>query len=67
MRKAIAHLDSDQVENLMQKYYDGEKISDLLREYQIVAPASALVSFFPLFVHQDLFCPYCESVNMVSK
>ena len=67
MSKTLAHLNYDQIEDVMQKYYAGEKISNLLHEYQVTATPSAIVSLFPPFTHQDLFCPYCEAVNMESK
>ena len=47
MGKDLSHLTSEEIEILMQRYYDGEAISKLIKEYSISAHASELYKLFP--------------------
>ncbi|WP_424800306.1 hypothetical protein [Pseudomonas sp.] len=56
----IAHLSDDQIEQIYQRYLDGEKSAALLVEYQIPATVRSLLKVLPPIVSQDLMCPYCD-------
>lgn len=57
---ALSHLGPQQVAELMARYYAGEEIAQLLREFSITCHASKLVQSFPAEV-LDLPCPNCGS------
>ena len=61
----LSHLTDDQVNELMSRYYDGEKNSTLIDEYEIDISSSLLVKAFPMKGYPDILCPYCE-IAMVS-
>ncbi|PWK07042.1 hypothetical protein [Tumebacillus permanentifrigoris] len=61
----LKHLSTEQVEDLMARYYDGEKISELLKEFSIKCSPSVIHAYFPQIVEEYL-CPYC-SVNLLTK
>ncbi|MHA3735411.1 hypothetical protein ACXR0M_07005 [Pseudomonas sp. Eth.TT006] len=58
--EAIAHLSDEQVEQLYQRYLDGEKSAALLLEYQIPATVRSLLKVLPPIISPDLRCPYCD-------
>jgi hypothetical protein len=55
----IAHLQEEQIHELMVRYYAGEKVSDLLLEYKIMIKPSHLYTLFPPVI-SDKDCLYCE-------
>lgn len=61
----LLHLNEEQIEELMRRYYDGEKNDLLIKEFNIDIRTSLLVKTFPLKIHNDVLCPYCE-IPMVS-
>lgn len=56
----IAHLSEEQIEQVYQRYLDGEKSAALMAEYQIPATVRSLLKVLPPIVSQDLKCPYCD-------
>ncbi|KAE9646626.1 hypothetical protein [Pseudomonas sp. PB106] len=56
----IAHLSDDLVEQLYQRYLDGEKSAALMAEFQIPATVRSLLKVLPPIVSPDLKCPYCD-------
>lgn len=58
--KRIEHLKDEQIIGLMQKYYEGEKVSKILDEYKIEVSVSQLYSLFPPVI-TDEECIHCES------
>ncbi len=58
--KRIAHVKEEQIVELMQKYYEGEKVSKILDEYKIEISVSQLYSLFPPAI-TDEKCIHCES------
>lgn len=42
MGKDLSHLTSEEIETLMRRYYDGEAVSKLIKEYNISVHASEL-------------------------
>ncbi len=67
MHEKLHHLSEQEVEKLVRDYYDGKKVSDLITEFRIDVLPSKLVSLFPPTIHEDNYCPYCDSENFVTK
>ncbi|PGS64061.1 hypothetical protein [Bacillus thuringiensis] len=59
--KRLEHLSQEQIIDLMKKYYDGEKVANILEEYEIKISASQLYSIFPPVATEEE-CVYCGSV-----
>lgn len=51
--KRIAHLTKEQIVDLMQKYYEGEKVAKILDEYKVKINASQLYSLFPPIITNE--------------
>ncbi len=64
-QEKLSHLSQEQIEKLIQRYYDGEKNDLLIQEYNIDIRTGLLVKTFPLLTHDDILCPYCD-IPMVS-
>lgn len=47
MEKNLDHLTSEEIETLMQRYYAGESVSKLTKEYGISVRSSNLYKLFP--------------------
>lgn len=60
MNEKIAHLTEAEIETLIERYYNKEKVGDLLEEYNISAQPSQLVRLFPP-KNIDELCPYCNN------
>lgn len=56
----IKHLSEEQVEELYQRYLDGEKSAELKAEFKIAADVRSLLKILPPIVSKELSCPYCE-------
>ena len=61
--KDFSDLSKDQVAELMNRYYDGEKATQLIEEYDLNAQPSNLYKLFPPEVLDEL-CEYCH-VNLL--
>ena len=61
MEKDISHLTSEQIDTLMQRYYNGESTKKLLDEYNISVRPAELYKLFPPKVYPDYTCSYCGS------
>ena len=59
MDKDLGFLTEDEIESLMQRYYAGEAVSKLAKEYNITVRASDLYKLFPPEVCRDFTCEYC--------
>jgi len=57
----ISHLTPEQLEEMMELYYAGEKIELLLDHYKIDTVASCFYKTFPVVVYDESPCPYCGS------
>lgn len=44
----------------MNKYYNGVKASDIIKEYNIDTTSSKLYSLFPPIICEDIICPVCN-------
>ena len=67
LHRKLAHLTPGQVEDLVKRYNEGEKLTSLTEAFNINAKPSGLVHLFPPLVHKDLPCPYCPDTNLISK
>ena len=56
----ISHLTIEQIEELMERYYNNEKNDLLIEEYNIDIKNSLLSKTFPLKKHENLLCPCCN-------
>jgi hypothetical protein len=65
MDHRIAHLTEVELEQLITRYYNMEKITTLLQEYKIVVNPSQLSKLFPHKI-TDKTCPYCKE-NLILK
>lgn len=59
MEDSLDHLSDEQVDRLIRRYYDGEMISTLLREYKISVRESDLFKLFPPETRTAYFCEHC--------
>ena len=59
MYKDLNHLSSAEINTLMQRYYDGEAVTKLAKEYQVSVRNSELYKLFPPEVCEDELCEYC--------
>lgn len=62
----LSHLTKEQIEELMTRYYNGEKNDSLIEEYNIDIRNSLLSKTFPMKTHLDIICPFCN-IPMVSQ
>ncbi len=67
MNKDLSHLTEAQVNELIKRYYNNEKIEDLLNEFNLDIHSSRLVKLFPTIVCSELFCIYCPSTNLITN
>ncbi|MCC8461836.1 MAG: hypothetical protein LN546_01295 [Rickettsia endosymbiont of Ecitomorpha arachnoides] len=65
--KDLSHLTQKQLEDLIKRYYDNEKVDNLLKEFNINISPNSLVNLFPLIPHHELFCKYCQDTNLVIR
>lgn len=66
--KQLSHLSLEQVQELITRYYNGERVNVLIEEYKIHCRASDLYKLFPPVVTGT--CEYCSSpivCNRLSK
>ena len=54
LHRKLAHLTPGQVEDLVKRYNEGEKLTSLTEAFNINAKPSGLVHLFPPLVHKDL-------------
>lgn len=57
----LNHLSAAQIEEIYLRYLDGEKTSDLIKEFEIKTNLNSLLKLLPHIEHKDLICPYCEA------
>ncbi len=63
----ISHLSESQVEELMQKFYNGIPAKALVEEYSLNASASALHLKFPPITIVGEYCKYCEILLVADR
>jgi hypothetical protein len=60
LAKRFPHLSQEHMINLMKKYYDGEKVANILEEFNVRISVSQLYSIFPSMI-TDENCIHCAS------
>ena len=60
IQEKLRHLTMLQIESLMNKYYNGVKASDIIKEYNIDTTSSKLYTLFPPIICEDIICPVCN-------
>ena len=60
IHEKLRHLTMLQIESLMNKYYNGVKESDIIKEYNIDTTSSKLYTLFPPIICEDIICPVCN-------
>ena len=51
----------------MRRYYDGEAVSKLIKEYNSSVHASELYKLFPPEVYQNYSCEYCDEFLVINR
>ena len=59
----IKHLSEEQVEELYQRYLNGEKTAELAVEYNISANVRSLLKVLPPIISKDLACQGYSCLN----
>lgn len=67
MKNYLKHLSDDQIDMLMQRYYDGENVANLVEEYDIQISSSHLYRCFPPMVCNDYICDYCHVPLVINR
>lgn len=67
MKKNLSHLTSEEIETLMQRYYAGEAVSKLTKEYDISVHSSQLYKLFPPEVFKNYICKYCDKPLVINR
>lgn len=65
LNSAISHLTEEEITELINQYYAGEKVKELIEQYNLNILTSKLVSIFPL-VKVNIDCEFCK-VPMTTK
>ena len=60
IHEKLRHLTMLQIDSLMNKYYNGVKASDIIKEYNIDTTSSKLYTLFPPIICEDIICPVCN-------
>lgn len=60
IHEKLRHLTMLQIESLMNKYYNGIKASDIIKEYNIDTTSSKLYTLFPPIICEDIIFPVCN-------
>ncbi|MFJ2486398.1 hypothetical protein [Pseudomonas sp. NPDC087639] len=60
LAEEVRHLTEEQIEQVYQRYLEGEKSAALLAEFRIPSTVRSLLKVLPPIVSQDLTCPYCD-------
>jgi len=64
IHESLMHLTDDEIEKLIKRYYQGENVKKLIKEYKIDARHNYIVGLFPS-PKSSKMCPYCN-VNLSS-
>lgn len=65
VNEKLAHLTGSQIDELYEKYLNGEKCRDLILEYNISVTPNSLVKILPPKINEEITCKYCE-ISMYS-
>ena len=67
MEKNLDHLTSEEIETLMQRYYAGESVSKLTKEYGISVRSSGLYKLFPPEIFPNYFSRYSFDASATAR
>lgn len=65
--KKLEHLSKEEIEGLMNRYYNNEKVKDLIEEYKIEINPSILYTIFPPMICKDKVCIYCGKPMLIKR
>ncbi|WP_411682865.1 hypothetical protein [Clostridium thailandense] len=58
----LKHLTDEQLQELIERYYNGERVNTLIEEYEIADTLpGTLCKLFPPMLLKDTFCPNCNA------
>ena len=63
----LKHLSDVEIETLINRYYAGEKVKELIEEYKINISPSKLYTLFPPQISQDKTCPNCGLPMLIKR
>lgn len=66
LEEKLSHLSETQINLLIKRYYKGEKIVGLLKEFQIQCQPGKFHKYLPYVINQNKKCPSCNS-QMANK
>ena len=67
MYKDLSHLSDAEIEILIQRYYDGEGATKLIKEYDLSVRATELYKLFPPEVCEDKICEHCGGYLVIER
>lgn len=67
MNTELMHLQPEQIEELMKRYYSGETATKLISEFNIHTTASNLYRVFPPEEFLDYKCEYCGNILVAKR
>jgi len=59
--KVLSHLNEKQIEDLIVKYYSGDKVNDLINNYNINVTPHSFYKTLPNIKFKNKICKYCKS------
>ena len=60
VNEKLQHLNSEELSDLIERYYNNEKVCDLIKEFNINCTSSELYSLFPPEQFDNNLCMYCN-------
>lgn len=64
MYKDLQHLSTEELDNLMKRYYSNESVNLLVKEYDLDIRPNSLYKYFPPELVENELCEYC-GINLV--
>jgi len=59
IHEKLSHLTADEIDTLIKRYYAGDKIADLYKEFHIECPTNYLYKLLPPIISTTDTCPNC--------
>ena len=67
LEKNLQHLSKQETEKLIERYYNGESVKNLIKEYKINASIGELYKLFPPEVFDNYKCEYCNISLVINR
>ena len=67
MYKDLSHLNHNQLNDLMNDYYNGKSNNKILKDYELSIPAATLYKFFPPKEFDEYKCEYCDTTLVANR